>query len=192
VKRQIRHGRRESARSSRIIHEHFCYNHRSAATTNRHESCGLAMGSRHQARERALQILFQYDIHGRPGLWLDVFWKENEAPDEVKAFAERLVAGVLEKKKDLDALIGKYATNWKISRMPIVDRNILRAGVYELLWMDDVPAKVTVNEAIELAKSFGDDDASKFVNGILDQVLNKELTLAAKRREASGVKREAQ
>ena len=146
------------------------------------------MGSRHQARERALQILFQYDIHGRAGLWLDVFWKENEAPDEVKAFAELLVAGVLEKKKDLDALIGKYATNWKICRMPIVDRNILRSGVYELLWMDDVPAKVTVNEAIELAKSFGDDDASKFVNGILDQVLNKELTLAEKRAEAVGVK----
>ena len=149
------------------------------------------MGSRHQARERALQILFQYDIHRRPGLWLDVFWKENEATDEVKAFAERLVAGVLEKKKELDALIGKYATNWKISRMPIVDRNILRAGIYELFWMDDVPAKVTVNEAIELAKSFGDDEASKFVNGILDQVLNKELALAAKRREASGMEREA-
>ena len=150
------------------------------------------MGSRHHARERALQILFQYDIHGKAGLWLDLFWTENEATDEVKAFAERLVAGVLEKKKELDALIGKYATNWKVSRMPIVDRNILRAGVYELLWMDDVPAKVTVNEAIELAKSFGDDEASKFVNGILDQVLGKELTLAAKRREASGVKGEAQ
>jgi N utilization substance protein B len=150
------------------------------------------MGSRHHARERALQILFQYDIHGRPGLWLEVFWKENEATDEVKNFAERLVAGVLEKKKELDVLIGKYATNWKVSRMPIVDRNILRAGVYELLWMDDVPAKVTVNEAIELAKSFGDDEASKFVNGILDQVLGKELTLADKRREASSVKREVQ
>ena len=146
------------------------------------------MGSRHQARERALQILFQYDIHGRPGLWLDMFWKENEATDEVKAFAERLVAGVLEKKKELDALIGKYATNWKISRMPIVDRNILRAGVYELLWMDDVPAKVTVNEAIELAKSFGDDDASKFVNGILDKVLATEPRLAEKRKDASGVR----
>jgi len=146
------------------------------------------MGSRHRARERALQVLFQYDIHGKPGLWLDVFWKENEATDDVKAFAERLIAGVLEKKKELDALIGKYATNWKISRMPIVDRNILRAGVYELLWMDDVPAKVTVNEAIELAKSFGDDDASKFVNGILDQVLAKDLRLEAKRQDALGVR----
>ena len=148
------------------------------------------MGSRHQARERALQILFQYDIHGRPGLWLDVFWKENEATDEVKAFAERLVAGVLEKKKELDALIGKYATNWKISRMPIVDRNILRAGVFELLWMDDVPAKVTVNEAIELAKSFGDDDASKFVNGILDKLLSTEPLLAEKRKDALRVRGE--
>ena len=146
------------------------------------------MGSRHEARERALQILFQYDIHGRPGLWLDMFWTENEATDEVKAFAERLVAGVLEKKKELDALIGKYATNWKISRMPIVDRSILRAGVYELLWMDDVPAKVTVNEAIELAKSFGDDDASKFVNGILDKVLSAEPLLAEKRKDALGVR----
>ncbi len=146
------------------------------------------MGSRHQARERALQILFQYDIHGKPGLWLEVFWLENEATDEVKDFAEQLVAGVLEKKKDLDALIGKYATNWKVSRMPIVDRNILRAGVYELLWMDDVPAKVTVNEAIELAKSFGDDEASKFVNGILDQVLTKESCLEAKRQDALGVR----
>ncbi len=142
------------------------------------------MGSRHQARERALQILFQYDIHGKPGLWLDVFWKENEASAEARAFAERLVAGVLEQKPELDALITQYATNWKISRMPIVDRNILRAGVYELLWMDDVPAKVTMNEAVELAKSFGDDEASKFVNGILDKVLNQELTLAAKRAEA--------
>jgi transcription antitermination protein NusB len=98
---------------------------------------------------------------------------------------------VLEKKRELDVLVGKYATNWKISRMPIVDRNILRAGAYELLWMDDVPAKVTMNEAIELAKSFGDDEASKFVNGVLDQVLTKEPRLEAKRIEAGVVKREA-
>jgi N utilization substance protein B len=69
-----------------------------------------------------------------------------------------------------------------------VDRNILRAGTYELLWMDDVPAKVTVNEAIELAKSFGDDDASKFVNGILDKVLATESRLAGKRKDALGVR----
>ena len=89
--------------------------------------------------------------------------------------------GVLEHKKELDATIGKYATNWTVSRMPIVDRNILRAGLYELLWLDEVPAKVTMDEAIELAKSFGDDDASKFVNAVLDKVLATESRLAAKR-----------
>lgn len=139
------------------------------------------MGSRHEARERALQILFQYDIHGKQGLWLDEFWKPLNADEETKAFAERLVAGVLEKKRDLDALMGQYATNWKVSRMPIVDRNILRAGLYELFWMDDVPAKVTMDESVELAKSFGDDEASKFVNGILDKVLASEPKLELKR-----------
>jgi transcription antitermination protein NusB len=149
------------------------------------------MGTRHEARERALQILFQYDIHGKPGLWLEEFWKPLKADEETKAFAERLVAGVLEKKKELDQLIGKYAMNWTIARMQIVDRNILRIGAYELLWLNDVPAKVTVNEAIELAKDFGDDEAAKFVNGILDKVLSSEQRLEGKRREAAGVKREA-
>jgi N utilization substance protein B len=143
------------------------------------------MGSRHQSRERALQILFQYDIHGKPGVWLDEFWNHCQATADVKSFAEQLVTGVLDHKKDLDALIGKYATNWKVSRMQIVDRNILRLGAYELLWLDEVPAKVTVNEAIELAKDFGDEEAAKFVNGILDKVLTTEVKLEAKRRDAS-------
>lgn len=148
------------------------------------------MGSRHLSRERALQILFQYDIHGKPGVWLEEFWNEYKADEDVKAFAEQLVAGVLQHKKDLDALIGKYATNWKVSRMQIVDRNILRLGAYELLWLDDVPAKVTVNEAIELAKDFGDEEAAKFVNGILDKVLATESKLEGKRREVRGKGRE--
>jgi N utilization substance protein B len=109
----------------------------------------------------------------------------------VKAFAVRLVNGVLEHKKDLDTLIGKYATNWKVSRMQIVDRNILRLGTYELLWLEDVPAKVTVNEAIELAKDFGDEEAARFVNGILDKVLAMEPRLETKRLEARGKGREA-
>jgi len=144
------------------------------------------VSTRHQARERALQILFQHDIHGKSGVKLDEFWKEYGTTDDAKAFAEQLVKGVLDHKKDLDALLGKYATNWKVSRMPIVDRNILRAGLYELLWMEDVPAKVTMDEAIELAKSFGDDEASKFVNGVLDKVLATDPKLEAKRAEAAG------
>lgn len=144
------------------------------------------MGSRHQSRERALQILFQYDIHGKPGVWLDEFWRQCHASEDVKTFAERLVGGVLEHKKDLDSLIGKYATNWKVSRMQIVDRNILRLGAYELLYLDEVPAKVSVDEAIELAKDFGDEEAAKFVNGILDKVLATETKLESKRLEARG------
>lgn len=148
----------------------------------------IAMRSRHRARERALQILFQYDIHGKPGLWLDEFWKPLKDGVETKAFAEQLVQGVQGHKQELDQLIGRYATNWKVSRMQIVDRNILRLGAYELLWLDDVPAKVTLNEAIELAKDFGDEDAAKFINGILDKVLTTEPRLEAKRAEAARVK----
>lgn len=143
------------------------------------------MGSRHLSRERALQILFQYDIHGKPGIWLEEFWKPLKDNEETRLFAERLVAGVRDHRKELDELIGRYATNWKVSRMQIVDRNILRLGAYELLWLDEVPAKVTVNEAIELAKDFGDDEAAKFVNGILDKVLAMEPKLQSKRAEAA-------
>jgi N utilization substance protein B len=153
-------------------------------------SC-VVMGSRHQAREHALQLLFQYDIHGKPDVWLDEFWKGVKTTDEVKAFTLQIVQGVLEHKPELDLLIGKHATNWKVSRMPIVDRNILRAGLYELLWMAEIPAKVTMNEAIELAKSFGDDEASKFVNGILDKILLSDPRLEAKRAEAGSERREA-
>lgn len=148
-------------------------------------------GSRHRSRERALQILFQYDIHGKAGVWLDEFWKPLKDGEESKAFAEKLVAGVLEHQEEIDALIGRYATNWKVSRMQVVDRNILRLGAYELLWLADVPAKVTMNEAIELAKDFGDDEAAKFVNGILDRILTTEPALEAKRVEAGGKGREA-
>ncbi len=139
------------------------------------------MASRHQARERALQILFQYDIHGKGGPWLDQFWQEYPLEDATRKFAEQLVDGVLSHRKELDALIGACATNWKVERMPIVDRNILRAGCYELLYLPEVPAKVTMNEAIELAKSFGDDEASKFVNGVLDKVLSSDARLERKR-----------
>jgi transcription antitermination protein NusB len=139
------------------------------------------MGTRHEARERALQILFQHDIRGKSKLALDEFWEECTTTDEAKLFAEQLVKGVLEHQCELDAMIGRYATNWKVSRMPVVDRNILRAGLYEFLWMDDVPANVTMDEAIELAKSFGDEEASKFVNGLLDNILATEPRLAEKR-----------
>lgn len=146
---------------------------------------------RHQARERALQMLFQWDIHEKGGEWEKDFWEQFPLGDEAREFADGLVQGVRSHQAELDTLIGKYATNWKVSRMPIVDRNILRAGLYELLWLPDVPAKVTINEAIELARAFADEDTRGFVNGVLDKVLATEPSLAAKRADAvSGGKRD--
>lgn len=153
------------------------------------------MGTRRQSRERALQILFQWDIHGTADVWLEEFWAQRPTAPDVRLFAERLVEGVMTHRDELDALIGAYASNWKVSRMPIVDRNILRAAICELLWIPDVPAKVTLNEAIELAKRFADDETKGFVNGILDTILKEEPRLHEKRvemaAEPAGVKREA-
>ena len=153
------------------------------------------MGTRRQARERAMQILFQWDIHGNTDHWLKEFWDRHPSSPEVKEFAERLVEGVMAHRAELDKLIGAYASNWKVSRMPIVDRNILRAALCELLWVPEVPAKVTVNEAIELAKRFADDETKGFVNGILDKILKEEPRLQAKRAgmtaEPAGFKRGA-
>ncbi len=141
------------------------------------------MGLRRQARVYALQILFQWDIHGGTGDWLKEFWAEREASPELRAFTDQLVDGVLKHHAEIDRLIGASATNWAVHRMPVVDRNILRVGLYELLWVPDVPAKVTVNEALELAKVFADDEARGFVNGILDRVLKEDARLEQKRAE---------
>jgi N utilization substance protein B len=138
-------------------------------------------GGRRQARERAIQVLFQWDIHGAAGYWLEDFWTQHPSPPEEREFAERIIEGVRTHREELDRLIGAHATNWKVSRMPIVDRCILRAALCELLWMPDVPAKVTVNEALELAKVFADDETRRFVNGILDQVLKSDPRLETKR-----------
>lgn len=141
------------------------------------------MGIRRQSRICALQLLFQWDIHGSTEHWLADYWIQHPTAPDVREFAEQIVEGVMAHHEELNALIGKLAANWTIARMPIVDRNILRMGLYELLWLPDVPAKVTVNEAIELAKQFADDETKRFVNGILDKVLKDDSRLADKRAE---------
>lgn len=143
------------------------------------------MGSRRQSRERALQVLFQWDIHGNTDHWLDDFWEQHQTPSDVRQFADRLIDGVMAHHEELDRMIGAHATNWKVSRMPVVDRNILRAALYELLWMPEIPAKVTVNEAIELAKQFADDETKRFVNGVLDHIIETDPRLVDKRGELS-------
>jgi N utilization substance protein B len=132
------------------------------------------MRKRTQAREFALQILYQIDItHDAYDISLDNFWKTNteqEVSEDVKAFAGELVKGVVDNLTAIDDKIASYATNWEIERMAVVDRNILRMSCYELLFREDIPPKVSINEAVDLAKKFSDIKAGKFVNGILDKV----------------------
>lgn len=138
------------------------------------------MRKRTQAREYALQILYQIDVRKDPEDRILVdFWKNIEAEPEVSDFAAKLVIGAIKNKKKIDEVISKYASNWKMSRMAVIDRNVLRMATYELLFCDDIPPKVSINEAVDLAKKFGDTESGKFVNGILDKI-NKEEAAVGK------------
>ncbi len=127
---------------------------------------------RRKAREFALQILFQLDIRKeKPSASvLKTFWAEHDPDEEVKAFAEEIVKGSYKHRAKIDSQLHQCAKNWSLERMAVVDRNVLRMAVYELLYRLDIPTSVTINEAIEVAKKFGTDDSGAFVNGILDRV----------------------
>ncbi|OAG28622.1 transcription antitermination factor NusB [Thermodesulfatator autotrophicus] len=133
------------------------------------------MGLRRKAREIAVQILYQADVAGVP--FSEAFKTYegyfNPSP-KVLEFAKELVNGVAEKQEEIDKIIEKYSKHWKLSRMSATDRNILRLATYELLYRPDIPPRVSINEAIELAKSFGSDESASFVNGILDAIYKHE------------------
>ena len=140
--------------------------------------------SRRLARQLALQLLFQLEFQAKNVGWEEDFWSEHQnASASVRDFATSIFQGVKTHQSEIDILIQKFAVDWSISRMPVVDRNILRCAIYELLWEPDIPAIVTINEAIELAKRFADDEAQKFVNGILDHILCDEEQLIEKRQQ---------
>lgn len=141
-----------------------------------------ALSTRHNARELGLQILFQWDFHGQTEPNLEEFWRQRPVAPDVKTFAETLVHGVQRHCQELDRLLSQHATNWTVERMPVVDRNILRQALFELLFLPDVPAKVTVNEALQLTKSFADEESRRFVNGVLDAVLKSHPALEDKRK----------
>ena len=129
------------------------------------------MRKRTTARECALQLLYQWDLTKAPvSEGLDSFWADRPEEAAIREFAVQLVDGTIGHLDVIDAALQKYAENWALERMAVVDRNILRLGTYELLFAGDIPAKVTINEAVELAKRFGDVDSSKFINGILDKI----------------------
>jgi transcription antitermination factor NusB len=131
------------------------------------------MRKRTKAREYALKILYQMEMTKDDyKTAVKSFWEREEAERDgsVKEFAGQLVKGVTENMKDIDANITKYATNWQISRMAVIDRNIIRMAAFEMLYLDDMPPKVSINEAVDIAKKYGDKDSGKFVNGVLDKI----------------------
>ncbi|MBI3852139.1 MAG: transcription antitermination factor NusB [Verrucomicrobia bacterium] len=154
------------------------------------------MGKRREARERAVQFLYQYDQNPTDDLdeALNLFWDsqrksalaEDKAdstwgqpvelapptPEEaaLRLFAEPLIRGALEYRDELDEQIKKHALNWDLHRIAVVDRNILRLAIYEMLHREDIPPIVSINEAVDIAKKFSTPDSGKFVNGILDKI----------------------
>lgn len=126
---------------------------------------------RRKAREYALQILFQLDIRKEKpsAAVLKHFWAEYDPDVEVKAFSEEIVKGTYKHIARINELLHQCAKNWSLDRMAVVDRNVLRMAVYEILYRIDIPTSVTINEAIEIAKKYGTDESGSFVNGILDR-----------------------
>jgi len=132
------------------------------------------MSNRHLARTTAMQSLYQWDFAEKPSDKLISITKKNLAEFapglEDDGFTLNLVKGVKEHLKDIDDKISKYATEWPIEQITIVDRNILRIGIYELLYNPEIPAKVAINEAIEIGKAFGGESSGKFINGVLGAI----------------------
>jgi N utilization substance protein B len=132
------------------------------------------MGSRRKARELALQMLFQHDLSGNPReTIISTFEDLQKAKPPIRDFAVRVFDGTVENLEKIDSMIGEQAENWRISRMAVVDRNIIRMSIYEFLHETDTPKLVIIDEAIEIAKKFSTQKSSQFINGILDGILKR-------------------
>jgi transcription antitermination protein NusB len=135
--------------------------------------------AKHRAREAALQMLYQCEI-GKAGAYESIatYWPAREGdedlPEPLREFANGVVRGTLERQEEIDRMLQAHAQNWRIERMNVIDRLVLRMSVYEMLTQPETPSKVIINEALELARSFSGEEAVGFVNGVLDAV-RKEL-----------------
>ncbi|MEW6274256.1 MAG: transcription antitermination factor NusB [Bacillota bacterium] len=128
--------------------------------------------SRRQAREFALQVLFQVDIgKARPEAAMEYAAREKSLNQEDLAFARKIIQGTLEYLEPIDRVISRVSHDWELNRMAAVDRNIIRLALFEIFYCADIPLAVSVDEAVELAKAYGTDDSSRFINGILGKVV---------------------
>ncbi len=132
------------------------------------------MTNRRQARECALEVLYRLDLVGdEPEHTIAEILLRKNPPDEAETYLRRLVDSALGNQQEVDAALRRHLTRWRLERLTVLDRAILRLAASEILYFDDVPPKVTINEAVEIAKKYGDDDAGKFVNGVLDSVFQE-------------------
>jgi N utilization substance protein B len=129
------------------------------------------MGTRRKARELAVQLLFQQDLARiDPEEAMSLFWEHYPVNMEIREFCTQLVLGTLDRLTIIDELLSAASENWSLTRMSVVDRNILRLATYELLDRPDIPPSVSLNEAIDIAKKYSTPDAAVFINGVLDRV----------------------
>jgi N utilization substance protein B len=136
------------------------------------------MKVRHRARVAVLQALYEADcVRHEAGPALERRLEEAQLPEPGSQFARELGHGVAAQRAQLDALIGRYAPEWPVDQIAIIDRNILRMAIYEITMIAGTPVKVAINEAVELAKAFGSDSSSRFVNGVLGTLVAKETNL---------------
>jgi N utilization substance protein B len=129
------------------------------------------MGNRRQSREFAMQALFDMDMsHDSSKERFTLFCENFDPPENTKPFFIKLFKGVVAHKSDIDSMIDRFSSNWKIERISCVDRNVMRIAIYEMFHCDDIPAKVSINEAIDIGKRYGSDESGAFINGILDSI----------------------
>lgn len=134
------------------------------------------MRRRHKARRWVLQILYAWEVRGRPGGLPDEaadFFERRHIASDTRAFAERLVAALADHLDEIDALIGESTESWDFERLAIIDRNVIRIALAEFLYFEDIPFKVSIDEAVTLAGRYGGEDSPRFVNGVLDAIAHK-------------------
>ena len=132
------------------------------------------MGKRRSSRELALKFLYQFELNkGDLDEQIKLFLERNSSQEGVENFMKELVVSLIDKMEEIDEIIQKFSDHWILDRMTVIDRNILRMGTCELLFNFPTPPKVVINEAIEIAKKYGNEDSPEFINGILDKVYNE-------------------
>ena len=129
------------------------------------------MGKRRSSRELALKFLYQAELNrGNIDEQMKLFLERNSSQDEVEAFMKKLVRSIFKQIKEIDEIIQKFSDNWVLDRMTVIDRNVLRMGTCELLFNLSTPPKVAINEAVDIAKKYGNEESPEFINGILDKI----------------------